>query len=41
MPRRRSERRILLAGGGGRANRSHTLAASQAFERMHLLLALG
>ncbi len=32
VSRRRRERRTLLAGGG-RASRSHTLAASQAFER--------
>ncbi len=38
MFRRRRERRTLLAGGGRRASRSHTLAASQAFERMHTLL---
>jgi hypothetical protein len=37
VSRRRRERRILLAGGGRRASRSHTLAASQAFERMHML----
>ncbi len=37
VSRRRRERRILLAGGGMRASRSHTLAASQAFERMHML----
>jgi hypothetical protein len=34
---RRRERRTLLAGGGRRASRSHTLAASQVFERMHTL----
>ncbi len=38
VSRRRRERRILLAGGGRRASRSHTLAASQAFERMHVLI---
>ncbi len=37
VSRRRRERRTLLAGGGRRASRSHTLAASQAFERMHML----
>ncbi len=43
VSRRRREHRILLAGGGRRASRSHTLAAShahaasQAFERMHML----
>ncbi len=37
VSRGRRERRILLAGGGRRASRSHTLAASQAFERMHML----
>ncbi len=37
VSRRRRERRILLAGGGRRASRSHTLGASQAFERMHTL----
>jgi hypothetical protein len=36
VSRRRREHRSLLAGGGRRANRSHTLAASQAFERMHM-----
>jgi hypothetical protein len=36
VSRRRRERRILLAGGGRRASRSHTLAGSQAFERMHM-----
>jgi hypothetical protein len=30
-------RRTLLAGGGRRASRSHTLAASQAFEYMQML----
>ncbi len=34
-------RRTLLAGGGRRASRSHMLAASQAFERMHTLFAIG
>ncbi len=34
-------RRTLLAGGGRRASRSHTLAASQAFERMHTLFVIG
>ncbi len=38
---RRRERRTLLAGGGRRASRSHTLAASQAFSRMHMLLPEG
>jgi hypothetical protein len=37
VSRRRRERRTLLAGGSRRASRSHTLAASQAFERMHTL----
>ncbi len=37
VSRRRRERRTLLAGSGRRASRSHTLAASQAFERMHML----
>ncbi len=37
VSRRQRERRNLLAGGGRRASRSHTLAASQAFERMHTL----
>ncbi len=37
LSRRRRERRTLFAGGGWRASRSHTLAASQAFERMHML----
>ncbi len=37
VSRRRRERRTLLAGGGRRASHSHTLAASQAFERMHML----
>ncbi len=37
VARRRRERHTLLAGGGRRASRSHTLAASQAFERMHML----
>jgi hypothetical protein len=36
VSRRRRERRTLLAGGGRRASRSHTLAASQAFQRMHM-----
>ncbi len=34
---RRREHHTLLAGGGRRASRSHTLAASQAFERVHTL----
>ncbi len=38
---RRRERRTLLAGGGRRASRSHTLAASQALERMHTLSVIG
>ncbi len=37
VSRRRRERRNLLAGGGRLASRSHTLVASQAFERMHML----
>ncbi len=37
VSRWRRERRILLAGGGRRASRSHTRAASQAFEHMHVL----
>jgi hypothetical protein len=41
VSRRRRERRTLLAGGGRRASRSHTLAASQAFERMHTLCPMG
>jgi hypothetical protein len=41
MSRRRRERRTLLAGGGRRASRSHTLAASYAFERMHTIRSLG
>ncbi len=41
VSRRRRERRNLLAGGGRRASCSHTLAASQAFERLHLRKAMG
>ncbi len=41
VSRRRRERRTLFAGGGTRASRSHTLAASQAFERMRMLFAVG
>ncbi len=41
VSRRRRERRTLLAGGGRRASRSHTLAASKAFERMRMLFAIG
>ena len=41
VERRRRERRTLLAvtvcRGGGRASRSDTLAASHAFQRMHVL----
>ncbi len=37
VSRWRRERHTLLAGGGRRASRSHTLAASQAFECMHTL----
>jgi hypothetical protein len=39
MEHRRRERRALLAGAaaGRRASRSDTLAASQAFSRMHIL----
>ncbi len=37
MERRQRERRTLLAGAGRRASRSDTLAASQAFECMHIL----
>jgi hypothetical protein len=35
---RSRERRTLLAGGGTRASRSRTLAASQAFECMHMFV---
>ncbi len=41
VSRRRREHRILLAGGSRRTSRSHTLAASQAFERMRTLFAIG
>jgi hypothetical protein len=40
VSRRRRERHALLAGGGRQASRSHTLAASQALERMHMLFCL-
>jgi hypothetical protein len=41
VSRRRRERHTLLAGGGRRASRSHTLTASQGFERMHTHFGMG